>query len=178
MTRIDYAKPKMFQHPQGPTLDYLTTTCAIAIYPLLGFSQTSGISHSALTRLGTRTLLGFVPFQRHNHCDATNETSLSPLPAPRFSQPSSRSNALVDLQVYSTPQALLGLRSSKLHTDTISTRHPRQIAPSPLPHPSWLPSTNRPVFPRTSAVEDYPFLRLSQFMAPRSLSRTGFHLGL
>jgi hypothetical protein len=121
MTRIDYAKPKMFPHPQGPTLDNLTTTCAIVIYPLLGFSQTSGISHSALTRLGTRTLLGFVPFQRHNHCDATNETSLSPLPAPRFSQPSSRSNALVDLQVYPTLQALLGLRSSKLHTDTIST---------------------------------------------------------
>jgi hypothetical protein len=139
---------------------------------------TSGISHSALTKLGTWALPWFLPLQRHNHCGATNEISLSPLPAPRFSQPSSRSNALVDLQVYSTPQALLGLRSSKLHTDTISTRHPRQIAPSPLPHPSWLPSTNRPVFPRTSAVEDYPFLRLSQFMAPRSLARTGFHLGL
>jgi hypothetical protein len=168
----------MFPHPQGLTLDYLTTTCAIAIYPLLGFSQTSGISHSALTRLGTRTLLGFVPFQRHNHRDATNEISSSPLPAHRFSQPSSRSNALVDLQVYPTLQALLGLRSSKLNTDTISPRHPRRTAPSSLPYPSWLPSMHRPVFPRTPAVEDYPFLRLSRFTAPCPLARTGFHLGL
>jgi hypothetical protein len=81
---------------------------------------TSGISHSALTKLGTWALPWFLPLQRHNHCDATNEISLSPLPAPRFSQPSNRSNATIDLQVYSTPQALLGLKSSKLHTATIS----------------------------------------------------------
>jgi len=109
--------------------------------------------------------------------NATNKISLLPLPARRFSQPFSRSNALVGPRVYSTPQALLGLRPSKLNTDTIFSRHPRRNAPSPLPHPSWIPSTRWSVFPRTSTIEDYPYLRRHQRIAPRPLARTGFHHG-
>jgi len=109
--------------------------------------------------------------------NATNKISLLPLPARRFSQPSSRSNALVDLRVYSTSQALLGLRPSKLDTDTIFPRHPRRNAPSPLPHPSWFPSKRWSVFPLTLTVEDYPYLRCHQRIAPFPLTRIGSHLG-
>jgi hypothetical protein len=42
MALIGYAKPLMFQHLKGPTLDNLTTADAVGNYSLLGFSRLQG----------------------------------------------------------------------------------------------------------------------------------------
>jgi len=62
MTPIDYAKPQVFQHLQGPTLDNLTTTCAIVTYPLIGFSRLQGFFLALLPGWEPGYSLGFFPF--------------------------------------------------------------------------------------------------------------------
>lgn len=67
-----------------------------------------------------RDLLGFVPFQRHNRSVETDRLSHLPLPAHRFFQPSGRSTiARNDVQVYSTPLALVGYGLQSLTPTTI-----------------------------------------------------------
>jgi hypothetical protein len=87
---------------------------------------------NALSRLGTWTLLGFLPLQRPNPHDVTNRTPALPLPVPRFSQPFNRSYAALDLQVCSTLQALLGFGLQSL-TLRRSSYVVRTRAPSSLP---------------------------------------------
>jgi hypothetical protein len=66
VTPIDYAKPKVFQHPQGLTLDNLTTTCAIVTYPLVDFSRLQGFLLALLPSWELGYSLGFFPFSAVN----------------------------------------------------------------------------------------------------------------
>jgi len=56
----------MFPHPQGHTLDNLTTTCAIVIYSLIGFSRLQGFLLALLPGWEPGYSLGFFPFSAIN----------------------------------------------------------------------------------------------------------------
>lgn len=77
-----------------PTLNDHINGSSVHTLSSFRLQPTSGFSMGALTGLGTRKLLGFLPSQRHHYHNATDELPHSPLPAPRFSQPFSRSPTL------------------------------------------------------------------------------------
>jgi hypothetical protein len=75
------SRPYIQQPPERSSVQLLSS---------FRLQPTSGFSLGALTGLGTRTLLGFIPSQRHHYYNATDEFPTSPLPTHRFSQPFSR----------------------------------------------------------------------------------------
>jgi hypothetical protein len=122
MTHIGYAKPEMFQHLLGPTLANLTTTRAIANHSLLGFSRLQGL------------------YERDHRAGNPETPWISSLSAPQSQQRDRQDSSLTaphsqvfstsqqvnktlhhDSRVYSTPQALLGLRPSEYNIETIAT---------------------------------------------------------
>lgn len=138
---------------------------------------TSGFSTDTFTGLGTRKLLGFLPSQRHHYHNATDELPHSPLPAPRFSQPFSRSPTLpttrgfIPLRWHSQGLAFKGLHRCDRF------RHPESLLLRrySLSMASFLVPISTPA---CLTVEDYPFPRYYQNSAPNSLARIGFHLKL
>lgn len=124
MTPIGYAKPEMFLTPVRPYVQQPNNRVSNCFLSSWRLQPTSGHSHCAFSVLGTRKLPRFLPSQRHDHHNVTNRIPLLPLPAPRFSQPFSRSYADGDSRVCSTPLALPGLQPTELDFETITHRHP------------------------------------------------------
>jgi hypothetical protein len=131
----------------------------------------------AFTGLGTRTLLGFIPSQRHHYYNATDEVPISPLPTHRFSQPSSRSPTLpitcgfIPFRRHSQGLAFKGLH----RCDRFRRPESLLLRRYPLYMVSFLVSINTPA---CLTMEDYPYPRYHQNSAPRFLAKTGFHLKL
>jgi len=138
---------------------------------------TSGFSLGALTGLGTRILLGFIPSQRHHYYNATDEIPTSPLPTHRFSQPFSRfptlpiTRGFIPLRRHSQGSAFKGLH----RRDRFRCPESLLLRRYPLYMASFLVSIDTPA---CLTMEDYPFPRYYQNSAPYFLAKIGFHLKL
>jgi len=98
--------------PRGPYTTAKHSLSLTAFYPLIGFSPLQGDRH---TNTGwDRRLPRFCPLQRHHRPTCKPSFQTRRILAHRFSQPPGRINVRNDLQVYSTPQALLGFGLQRL----------------------------------------------------------------
>jgi hypothetical protein len=150
---------------ERPSLNRLTRAFAIITYPLSDFSRLQGLDQAPSPGWEPGHSLGFFPFQRYHHIDATKE-------APASNAPRS--------QVFTTSQQvpwrqpwLTGLfhpvSTRRVRTFRASPRNDRKLFPATLLLRCYLPPMDSFHFPmRTPAyitTEDYPYLRYSQKMA-------------
>jgi hypothetical protein len=123
MAPIGYAKPSMFPHLQGPTLNHLTTARAVITYPLGGFSRLQGLSKRYF-QAGNLDTPGVFPLSAPYSWDVTNRTPILTLPVLRFSQPSNRFQRPFEFAGLFHPAGTPRVWPSKLYLKVIVLRFP------------------------------------------------------
>jgi hypothetical protein len=161
-------------HPRGPYTTAEHRLSLSALYPLVGFGQLQGIAHPYT---GWEPVPSWVlPLTAPSSPDMRNRFPHLLLPVHRFSQPPDKNDVRSDLQVYSTPQALLGFGLQRSKPDRSgAVPSPRLLRRYPVLH-GFLPCVacgSRPPGHRAITL-----VATLQHTAPCRLETTGDHLGL
>lgn len=147
------------------SLNRLIRTCAIITYPLSDFSQLQGLDQAPSPGWEPGHSLGFFPFQRYHHIDATKEAPASNAPRSQVFTTSQ--------QVHWRQPWLTGLfhpvSTRRVLAFRALPRGDRTLFPATLLLRRYLPrmdSFHLPMCtPACFTTEDYPFLRCSRKMA-------------